>query len=368
MSILVPTWPKIQSSIDPRVYMRNGVRPSGPQVSSFVVGLLNHQLGHRMRRHFSKTITAAEGVEGATTSSTTTWRWLMRTLPNETEMKVRLLMVPGATGVNDHPYVYVKITKDATSAVIYDDGTSGTDKRMWHGPRSAAPTTPVLDDYAERSASYALEADTVYRCEVVQGERARIVALTAYGMVRSHMDPALDVCVDPGRFLVNQPITETQNGDVLDSLQYLWKRHGAAIAYSVPGTTAKTVTGTTETNILDATTTWTSSTKGFRWPGLNTHSLDETLGGSPLYLAPVHYWCYASVSGGGTAAVRFRWDTSGVYGAVTGISSGTAAFVQGAAAQGVVASADQKIDITAVCSTAGTTVSVYAAGMYSYVA
>jgi len=361
MSVPVPTWPRVQASVDPRVYMRNGVRPSGPQVSSLCVGLLNHCLGHRMRRHFAKTITAAEGVAGATTSSTTTWRWMMRTLPNETKMKVRCTLVPAATGINDHPHVYVKITRDSDGVVIYDDGTAGIDGRMWHGPRSASPTAPVLDDYAQRAMTYTLAANTLYRCEVVQGELARVVALTAHGVVRTSLNSTNDVCVDPAKFLINQPITETQNGDLLDSLESLWKLHGSALAYSVPGTTAKTVTGTTETNLLDATTTWTASTKGFRYPSLYKHPLETSLG-TPTYFAPVTCWVYASAAGGGTGSVRFRWDTSGVYSQVTGI--GAAGWYT--AQQSVPGNADQKIDLTAVCSTGGTTVSVYAAGLFDY--
>lgn len=360
MSVGVPTWPKIQTSLDPRVYMRNGVTPSGPQVGSFTVGLLNHCLGHRMRMHFCKSVTPTEGVAGPTTSSATSWRWMLRTLPNETSTRVRVTMIPAAVSINDHPHVFVRITRDSDGVVIYDNGVSGIDGRMWHGPRSASPTAAVLDSYAQRARTYSLAANTLYRCELVQGDMSRVVSLTCYGVPRSSLETSTDVVVDPAKFLVNQPITSTQNADVLDSLESLWKLHGSAFAYSVPGTTAKTVTGTTMTNILDATTTWTASTKGFRYPSLNKHSLETTLG-TPTYAVPIQAWVYASSSA--TGQVRFRWGT-GASDYVDVVSITAAGWYK--ATGTIPGNADQKIDITAQGSGAAVTCSVFAAGIFDY--
>ena len=357
----VPTWPKIQRATHPLVYMRNGVGPSGPGVAGQAGGLLNHQPGPRFRLHFEKTIAASESVAPGTGANITTWRWLMRTMPNERRMQVHATMIPAGSGVNDHPRIRVKIIKDATAATIYDDvDPDGNNAEMWFNRRLATPTSAVLDDYQQVSQVYALEADTLYRCELVQQDLARITNLTAYGLPRSNLDPAVDVCVDSATFLSNQPTVEDQNLDYLSSLSTLWKRHGTAYGYSVPGTTAKTVTGTTETNIRDATTTWTSSTKGFKYPTLNKHSLETTLG-TPTYAVPTQVWCYASAAAG-TGTVRFRWGTTASdYIAITGITSAGWYKATGS----IPGNADQKVDLTAFNSGANVT-SVYAAGMFDY--
>lgn len=370
--VTIPTWPgRTQASIHPLSIMRNGVRPSGPQVSGFPVGLLNHCLGYRLRRHFSKSVYPAQLVNnGGGVGAITTWRWFMRTLPNETTLKVRAVLGPSDSDTPEgNASFHVRIIKHGTGTTVYDDGTSGTDKRSFYGTAIATPTSATLNDIVVREVEYTVEADTEYRCEVRVDCSASVLSLSAYGMVRTNLDTATaDTVVDPGKFLINEAIDTTNNLDFLASAETLWKRHGAAhIAWSVDGITAKTVTGTSETNLIDGVSlSWTSTTRGFQVHTTNRHSLDTTLGASPTYLAPVQCWAYASVSGGGTGTVRFRWGTGGSdFLVVSGITSGTPSFILGAA-QGIPGNADQKVDITALCSTGGTTVSVYAAGFYDY--
>ncbi len=364
--VSVPGWPLlVQAGVDPRVFMRNGVRPSGPQVTQQSIGLLNHSLGHRLRRHFSKSVYTAQlynngGGGGAVTS----WRWLMRTLPNETEMRCVWSLGPALSGTPEGtPQVWLKITRDSDSTVIYDDGTSGTDSRLYYGHAITTPTNAIPNDLTQRSTSYLLDPGTLYRCEVISDYGASVQSLTAHGVVRTSLDSATDTCVDPGKFLVNEPITETANGLFLDAVESLWKEHGAAhAAWSVDAATAKTVTGTTETNLLDATTTWTASTRGFPAHTLNRHSLDTTLGGSPTYLAPVKLWVYASAAGGGTGTVRARWGTGSSYAQIASISS--AGWYT--SDTGIPGNADQKVDFTGLCSDGGTTVSVYQMGFFDF--
>lgn len=362
--IVVPTWPSLQSSVDPRSFMRNGVRPSGPQVSGLHLGLLNHSLGHRLRRHFAKSIYPAQTVDnGGGSVSITTWRWLMRTMPNETEMQALFQFCPASSAaVNDNPQVWIEIVKDATVATIYDDGTSGTDKRVWNNTRIASPTSATLDSLTTRIQRYTLEGDTLYRCALKTNESARVLSLSCHGTVRRDLDTSVDTCVNPAKFLVNEAIAQDENADVLACTDTLWKRHGAAhITYSVDGTTATSITGTTETNLFDATATWTASTYGFNVHTLNRHSLDTTLTASPTYGVPVLCYVYASAAAG-TGTVRFRWGTGGSdFIAITGITS--AGWYK--ATGNIPGNADQKVDITALNSGANVT-SVYAAGMFDY--
>lgn len=361
MSFFAPQF-KLQQGVNPVRYARNGVHPSGPQVGMYAVDLLNHQLAHRMRRHFSKTVDPSELVNnGGGAGPIVTWRCMFRTLPNEAVTKARFTFGPSDTGTPEPTAkVWLRITEDASTTIIYDDGTSGTDGSITYTRAIATPTSAVPNDLILGKAEYSLTPDTLYRCELMTEASASVQSLSVFGKVVSSLDPDTHVCVDPVKLAINQPISSTVNADVLGSLHTLWKRHGSAMAYSVPGTTAKTVASATSTNILDSTTTWTSSTKGFLYPALNKHSLETTLG-SATYAVPVQAWVYGSCSGGGTGTVRFRWGTGASdYVEVTGIT--TAGWYK--ATGTIPGNADQKIDIYAAAS-AGT-VSVYAAGMFDY--
>lgn len=361
MSFFAPQF-KLQQGINPVRYARNGVHPSGPQVGMFAVDLLNHQLAHRMRRHFSKTVAPSELVNnGGGAGAIVTWRFMFRTLPNEVVTKARFTFGPSASGTPEPTAkVWLRITEDASTTIIYDDGTSGIDGSITYTRAIATPTSAVPNDLILGKAEYSLTPDTLYRCELMTEASASVQSLSVFGKVVSSLDPDTHVCVDPGKLAINQPISSTVNGDILGSLHTLWKRHGSAMAYSVPGITAKTHGTSTSTNLLDATTTWTASTKGFLYPALNKYSLETSLGVA-TYAVPVQAWCYASCSGGGTGTVHLRYSSGGTdYVQITGITTAGWYTATGT----IPGNADQKVDIYGAAS-AGT-LSVFAAGMFDY--
>lgn len=369
--ITVPNYPLLSGMRHPLNIARNGVRPSGWQVAETIVGGLNHCLGYCGKRAYSHCLTIGETfTPAATATDYATQRFHHRMSANADTLRIRMVLTPTdpSSIVNyTEPYLYWLVDVEG-GATVYDSSAAN---RIHHDERLTNPTTATtLDDLTVVTKEYALTPGESYRFELHQFDGIRVLSITAYEVIRRFLDTTGDVVVDDTQFAPTGSINQAQNQDVIDSAQALYKYSGAChIGWSVPGTTALTMTGTTETNILDGTTTtngWTTTNAGFYVDPYNRHPFEETLGGSPVYAVPFRLWAYAGAAGGGSGTLRLRYGTgaSDFYTTSTLTISTAGWYVVTGSLNG--SNTPLKLSVTALGSGAGTTVSVYGFGVYDY--
>jgi len=279
---------------------------------------------------------------------------------------IRMVLMRTETEGYTVPKGWWTITNKDTAAILYDDGTSGTDRSFIFDDRTGAPDTAVPDDYREVTRIYTgLTGGADYTFELHQYDGIRIQSFTIYENVRATLSTVDDTVIDSPKFTEGSPIYNRDVLDLLAALDVAWRQMGTNhLAWSINNTTAETMTGTMETNILDGTYTtngWTSTSKGF-YAQAKYHDSEDTRAAS-LYRVPVVLWAYASATVAGTGKVKFRTGTgSGDYIASIDAIAGAGWYTVTGYLNG--SNASDKIDITGTGSDPSTLVSIYAAGCY----
>lgn len=344
--------------------IRNGVAPSGADVRAAAADAVNRLLTRRRRNLFSHAVAPADTY--AVDADTPTLRFRSATSSTGGTARITLALIPTAAHTATVPSCYWKISNASTGAILYDNGTSGTDSTVtFYGTKASAPASVVPDDFYQVAQRFSLPAGTSYHFELHQQGNVRVIGAGAYEELSSGID--LDTTpsgVDNTPFSLGQIITDTPLVDLFDGIDAAWEKLGAQhIAFTVEDATApRTINGATEKNIIDGTSTWTATTSGFYIYPKYRHSDDTAAAGTDN--APVVVYCYAKVTAG-TATVRFRTGSgaSAYFGEINNISSTTGAWYATTSNINGGNTSD-KVDITAIASSG--TVSVYAAGCYDW--
>lgn len=346
-------------------WARNGTAPSAFGMRSLASDI-NCLVGYRLRALAAQSFTNVDTPDFGQAGNDTTIRVRSCVSPNATSVRVRMVVMPTDSVTYATPRGYWVITNKDTATVLYDDGTSGTDRSFVWDERVTTPDTVVPNDYRDISLTFTgLTGGGDYTFELHQCDGLRVISYTIYEIIRSTLDTSLDTVVDAPKFAEGAPIYNRDVLDVLGALDTAWKQLGTNhFTFSINNTTPKTMTGTTETNLLDGTTTtngWTTTSRGF-YSQAQYHDAEDTRV-ALTYQVPVVCYAYVSATVAGTGTLTWRTGTGAndYVAKITGITTAgwytTAANLNGN-------NSSDKIDVTGTGSAAGTQINLYAAGAY----
>lgn len=230
--------------------------------------------------------------------------------------------------------------------------------------RTVSPSTAsVLLPDAPSNVSYfniplPVDADSEYEMSISIDNHGILLSGCVYEQATDETLPYFSA-LQPGAL---HPITDQLREDLLVGLSNAWKRNGShLVSWTVQSATIAFQNATTTwTNVLDDTTTAPGAT---------------TLG---FYLQDLQPWCrlsepntlrctfaaYASCAGGSTGEVRLQ-DSSGTRCSLTGIGSTAQWYTSNVA---IDITSMSKVDLQARVAAAGSTITLEAVSMYTYVA
>lgn len=172
----------------------------------------------------------------------------------------------------------------------------------------------AADNFDWTTQEFTVSPDTDYRFVLHQFNSMAVQAVTVYEVTRPVLDTSVDTgtidttkikCFDPITGRGPDPLTANTTHSILALADKIWKRGGHPLfAWNVDGATAMAITATTAANILDSTTTTTSTTMG--WPVHIEYSgsLDSSNVG-------VVFWVNAYVSNAAATGVVALKDQDG---------------------------------------------------------
>jgi len=350
MALASERYPRI---IHHRRWCLNGSIPDAWFIRQVRDGL-NHTMAHR-RKVFLNVAAPWETLGAAGT--TNYWRAYMRTGYGASELRFDL-----ALGLDLHvagdPYVEVVVTESggASQTIRIDYGNSGSGS-------SDEPYT--IGTFFRRGVT--VSPNTAYEILVrgVDGGRPLTVAGYEYANPEINESTSYYAELAPS---VAQPVYDSFRQKLLDGLSNVWKGNGAhLLTWAGLGTgNARSVTGTTWTNVFDGTSTAIdATTPGYYFGSEGGGALSDLL---PLVRTkdgndlPVTLAVYGN-SSNSTGEVRIV-DSSAVGPSITTIGTTLQWYTTNTTWSNVDAIAGSgKVDLQARHSTAGQTVNVYAVSL-----
>ena len=244
--------------VQPFRWCRNGSIPDAFLPRQVAIGL-NHALAYRKKVFLVAGNALAFG--GPTSDVTGAYRAFMRTGYATTQLRFDVLLGVGAIHFgtpNPEPHVDIVVTPSGGAALDTES--------IYYGQHdSASDPTDAPHTLASFTRNVDVSADTAYEIRIDALDGARILGITGY----EYADPEVDGSVDYYAELapsVTQPILDSIRQDLLQGLSETWKVNGAhLLTWPGLGTgVARTFTTTTETNIIDGSSTSVSaSTPGY---------------------------------------------------------------------------------------------------------
>ena len=238
--------------IQPSRWATNG-RPPDIRFLRALVRSQNHAMAYRRKTflRWGDLDSPPDGLSG----DVTRFRWRCHTGYGATHIGLVLGLGLDNKASGASPAVQLEITPVGGGAATTVTSTGGA-------------STTGTDDYPSqilwRREKLAVLPNTTYECRLITKDYGRIVSVCAYEIASPFVDPRKDYYVgeQPG---VEAPVTDSLRERILVGLSSLWRRNGSHL-YSWPGDpsgTQPTFATSTWTNIIDGSTTSSSSTPGF---------------------------------------------------------------------------------------------------------
>lgn len=336
--------------IQPARYARNGMVPD-VALAQRCVDVQNHVNAYRKKTllHWSDWVNVGAGSAGTNAA----FRFRFHSGHDAKQLVVRLALGLDSTGTGTNPgaQVDVKISGGATTTTTTYHGLNNT----------AASDTP--SNLGWRTIPTTISADTDYEVTISTVDYGRILSAGAW-------ETGEDEVTSGNNYLANYqlatgaPIWDATRATQLQGPSKLW-RHNASALVTWPGAypgSAPTFATTTWTNVLDGTTAVASSSAGYH--PTNDGDLTKWCRVSDGTTLDVVVWAYASCADT-NGAIRFQ-DSTGTRCSLTGI--GTAAGFYSTTT--TIANVDTiaKLDLQAHAGVNTKTLTLYAAGLYCYLA
>jgi len=351
-------------------WCRNGYSPDITFARSLGYGL-NHSLAYR-RKVFLNAVSALAGTMGESGSTLTYWRSRMKTGINPgIGLKLTFDLMLGVNRVSEGG---VGHDGCAVSIKVTPAGGSTTTKTVYYGSAEGTldeddPLNTLTDWHVEFDVS----ASTVYEVAIEGVDGGRPISVTGIEWcdpeVGDNAGSGAGVYAPPG-MPVFMPIEDGLRENLIATLSQMWLEGGAPLI-NYPGNgagTAQSVTGTTWTNIFDATTSVSSSSVGFYIgaEGAGDGALTSLLpmcrlkDGDDL---PVTFAVYGNASAN-NGRVRLV-DSGGTGISHNGITTTLQWHTSDTTLSNVESFASNKLDLQASHDTGGQTVNVYAVCIYA---
>lgn len=237
-----------------RRFCRNGRVVSG-MLESTLREATNHCVAYRRKSVFKGVPLSSVATSGS--SGDALFATTFRTGYGATQIAARILAVPVPSAITIDPYFDIQITDGYTGGST----TTGSEFHAPMAPNGSSTITP--DNFVTGVVTVDCSENTVYRIWI-RGNNARIVGACFYELGTVPVDTANGGTLDLG-IHANSPILDKDVGNLRDAHQELFARNGAVLFWwsaDNHGTSNRTITGTTYTNVFDATTTVTANTVG----------------------------------------------------------------------------------------------------------
>ena len=245
-------------------------------------------------------------------------------------------------------------------------------------------TTPAAACVHEDSASSAVtpggcyftivkvsvNPNTAYYGSILCTNGARILSLTVAEGRIIHADPTTNGVTNPSAFIAGGPIYTSQIEDLISANNSLWRHNATHLVAHVPGydyDTAgngwATVSSTTYTNIIDATTAVASTSLGFVVENQYHGTVVRAANAIPVRMVVLA----ERVSGSANLRVRFTDGTNTI--TLTTSGAGSAPLADAGVFTldtTMIAQAETKYDIHASLSTASGSWKIYYVGLLEY--
>jgi len=360
MGNIVPIYPPYAAGRDPLRIARNGhvvdaVRMK--RAAKYVNMLSATQMKVIGRTHH----TVADAL--SSTTDTVTYRFVGHTNPCASTVRYRILCAPAASvseTVSPRFYWVQKTLNTATGPATAT--ATVTHPAQYVTARDTGTIVP--DDFTEVTGSMTVSSDTTYAWELHVADYCRPISCSLYeqSLAGFTVDVGTRNVVDPGGFAEGAPILDRDIADLLATFQTTWKRGGAQYIGWTNHDGSRAALTASATNYYNVVSGALSAAYSATAPGFWTSPGDRaTLTTSTV---PVVGWAYAAMSAGATGTVRFI-DAGDTRVSIGSIGAEGYWFATGSADG---ATADRYMNIAATSGHAANTITVYAAGLYEYLA
>lgn len=295
--------------IQPHRWATNG-RPPDVRFLRALIRSQNHAMAYRRKTflRWGDLDSPPDGLSG----DVTRFRWRCHTGYGATHIGLVLGLGLDNKASGASPAVQLEITPvgGAATTVTSTGGAS----------------TTGTDDYPSqilwRREKLAVSPNTTYECRLITKDYGRIVSVCAYEIASPFVDPRKDYYVgeQPG---VEAPVTDTLRERILVGLSSMWRRNGSHL-YSWPGDpsgTQPTFATSTWTNIIDGSTTSSSSTPGFALGDADEVTLLSQPRRSKADALDVVLAAHGSVATGSGGEVRLLDNNGTAWMTLTGIGT-----------------------------------------------
>ncbi len=332
----------------------NGGSPWAPVIRD-LADFLHMLVTRRGRVLFTKYVKTLYAT--ADTTDRTTLRFACHTGPFARTVRIAMTLYPAASrsAAGDTKLYWTMETG------ITGSGTTTTGNNLVY---SATYAAHAADNFDYAVQEFTVSADSDYRFVLHQFNSMAVQAVTAYEVTRPVLDTATDTgAIDTTKIATLHPITSTTANSILALADKIWKRGGHSLfVWNVDGATAMAITATTAANILDSTTTATSTTMG--WP---VHV--EYSGSLNSPHVGVVFWVNAYVSNAAATGTITLRDQDGTVIATISVTATSATWYSATGNLSDYSGSNPTERLEVYASVTSTyTLSLHAAGCFMYVA
>ena len=239
----------------PPLRFRNGQSPTGAELRE-LADMAHTLMARRCRTLFSKYVKTRYTTADST--DRTTVRFACRTGPFTTWLRFVTVGYPASSHAANESKCYWVAETGLTG--------SGTTTTGDEHHSAAIYTAHAADNFWMQVDEFAVTPDTYYRFTLHQVNAYAVQSVVVHEEVRAVLDTETDTgVIDTTKIADGQPITGgsgSQLNELLAAADMIWKRGPRLWAWSVDGASPLAITATTAANVIDGSTTPTSTTLG----------------------------------------------------------------------------------------------------------
>jgi hypothetical protein len=285
-------------------FMRIGKAPDASATSA-MRNAMNYAMIHRSKEAFGWTSILGQGsglpVTSAGAGLRKRFRFAFHTGPYSHALYARMFLYPQTAGFNSSSYAQLDIYSDTAEAV----NVSSTKFYYGNNPLNTANVAgwqymKVVNEFID-----GLSADTDYFAVVSDGDNGLVQSVSVADMqsMTENYNGYL-----AANYTQESLILSTDRSTLLTPMPSLWKRGGAKVLNWTVDTQASPVTNatTTDTNIIDGSTTYGAAIPGFTLDMTGKARLSQPTG------VPCKIWAYIDSTSLNNGVLRFRNSSGSV--------------------------------------------------------